>query len=114
MIQLDIFAARARRDDGVKRAHDHALEEFKREAFAAVRAYLERHETMHVDDLAPELPALPGDRRALGPVFLRAVREGLMEKTDLYRPSVASNMTPKVVWRSLVCVGSARSEGGRP
>jgi hypothetical protein len=102
MTQLGIFDARARRDSGIAAAESGALEEFKREAFAAVVAYLQTHPTLHVDDLAPHLPSLPGDRRALGPVFLRAQRAGLMEKTDHYRPSVASNMTAKVIWRSLV------------
>jgi hypothetical protein len=105
MIQLTLESARARRDDGIARAEAGALESFKAEAYSALRAYLETHATMHVDDLAPHLPSLPGDRRALGPVFLRAVRAGLMEGTSEFKPSVASNGSVKRVWRSLVYRG---------
>jgi hypothetical protein len=100
--QLGIFEAHQRRDEGIARAEAGALESFKTEAYAALRAYLETHATMHVDDLAPHLPALPGDRRALGPVFLRAVRAGIMEGTSEFKPSAASNGSVKRVWRSLI------------
>lgn len=111
MTQLSIFEARQARDSALARVESHASRDWLDEAFAALRGYLETHATMHVDDLAPYLPAASGDRRALGAVFVRAAREGLMEKTENYRPSVASNLSPKVVWRSLVWSAAAPGEG---
>jgi hypothetical protein len=92
----------ARRASGIARSEAGALESWKAEAFAVVAEYLRAHPLMHVDDLAPLLPSLPGDRRALGPIFLRAVREGLMTGTEEFRPSRSSNGSVKRVWKSLV------------
>jgi hypothetical protein len=102
MNQPELDFARTRRDDGIARSEAGALESWKAEAFAALVAYLRTHPTLHVDDLAPLLPSLPGDRRALGPIFLRAVREGLMTGTDVWLPSKASNGSRKRQWKSLI------------
>ena len=109
---LCLGAAHTARDEGMLRAELGSDEEWREQAFAALTRYLRENETMHVDDLAPHLPAGSGDRRALGPVFVRAARAGLMSKTTTYRPSVASNLSPKPVWRSNICdecAGAARA-----
>jgi hypothetical protein len=43
-------------------------------------------------------------------VFLRAIREGLMVSTDVFRPSVASNGGAKRVWASTICERPAKGE----
>jgi hypothetical protein len=40
--------------------------------------------------------------RALGAVFIRAKRAGLIEKTDRTRPSVRSHLSGKPVWQSRI------------
>lgn len=40
--------------------------------------------------------------RALGAVFLRAKREGVIVKTDRVRPSVRSHLSGKPVWESRI------------
>jgi hypothetical protein len=72
-------------------------------AFDELRDLLAKHRTFHVDDfwLATKLHP-PTNRKALGPVMMKAARLGLMEKTGEFRPSVSSHLSVKVVWRSLV------------
>lgn len=95
-------ASRAQRDDGMARAEEHASDAWKAAAWEFLRGYLETHQTMFVDDLwAAGLPHTREDR-ALGPLFHKASRRGLMEKSGHYRPSVRSNLTEKPVWTSLV------------
>ncbi len=95
-------AARARRDDGIARAEAGALRSWSDEAYAALERYLRTHETMHCDEFARVLPSVPANLKAIGPLFLKAARAGLMSKSETYRPSVHSNMAPKVVWLSRV------------
>lgn len=77
------------------------------EASAFVRSYLETHEELFCDDLWAAGLSEPPNAKALGPVILRAAREGLMEKSGNYRPSVSSHGIPKPVWRSLIFRGEA-------
>jgi hypothetical protein len=101
--ELD-FSARARRDDGLRRVEDNAGAWID-EAFAFVAAYLRAHETLFCDDLWSAGLRRPSNPKALGAVMVRAARAGLMVREG-YRPSVASNLAPKPVWRSLVCGGT--------
>jgi hypothetical protein len=108
MIQLSL-SARVRREDGIRRADDHADEDWKEAAFRALSSYLRTHPTLFCDDLWEHIER-PRESRALGPVILRAARERLMVRSGEYRKSVASNLSEKPVWRSLVYVGSPKGE----
>jgi hypothetical protein len=105
--QLTLDEAAARRADGMQRADAHASVDWKDEAFSALRAYLESHETFFCDDLWTTGLSRPAESRALGPVIARAAREGLMARSGEHRASVASHLSPKPVWRSLVYGGAA-------
>lgn len=71
-------------------------------AWAALVTYLETHRTMFVDDLWDTGLPEPRESRALGPLILRAARDGLMAKSGEFRKSVRSHLTEKPVWRSLI------------
>lgn len=92
-------AVRAR-DEGMRRAEDHADKEWKVLAWDTLVAYFDTHDEFFCDDfwLETRLP-WPREARAIGPLILRAARAGLIEKTGASRPSVRSNLTPKPVWR---------------
>ncbi len=104
--QLTFDEALARRDAGIAAADEHADPDWKRLALDTLHAYLLAHPTMFVDDIwtDTDLPR-PRESRALGPVILTAKRNGWMARTNVYRPSVASNLSPKPVWRSMIYEG---------
>jgi hypothetical protein len=100
MTQLGLLEAKVRRDDGLRRVEDNAGAWID-EAFSFVAAYLRENETLFCDDLWAAGLRRPSNPKALGAVMVRAARAGLMVKGG-YRPSVASNLSPKPWWRSLV------------
>lgn len=67
-----------------------------------IERYLRGHATMFVDDLWEAGLPRPTEARALGPVMRRAVANGWMAKTKEARPSVASHLSLKPVWMSLI------------
>ncbi len=114
-------------DRGIARGHiEHALQNFDRASISTIHAFcqdlladlaFECGVPFDVDVLADERDLMlesvddfwrearldsPPEARALGPVILRAARLRLMEKTGEFRQSVASNLSPKPVWRSLI------------
>lgn len=94
--------AAQRRDEGMTRAERNADEAWKSLAWEWINRYLRSHATLFCDDLwASGLPR-PRNARALGPIISRAVRENLMVESGNFRRSVASNLSPKPVWRSLI------------
>ena len=106
----DIGEARRRREDGMRHAGEHADRDLLEQWYAAFLAFCARHATVFCDDFldhALEVEQLPKFRepRALGPIFQRAMRDELIEKTGSYRPSKRSNLSPKPVWRSLTYGG---------
>jgi hypothetical protein len=99
--------AQAQRELGIARAALGADPEWMEEAWAFLVEYLSTHAELFVDDLwSAGLPHTTEDR-ALGSLFLRASRQGLMRKTGSYRPSKRSNMTDKPVWESLMQIREA-------
>jgi hypothetical protein len=100
-------AAAARRDAGVAQAEAGAGDDWLDQAFEFLRAYAEEHEEVFVDDLWEAGLTPPANRRALGPVLMRAARAGVIEKTGQYRPSTSSNLSVKPVWRSRVYCGGS-------
>lgn len=106
MEQPTLEEALRERDDGIARAD--ADETWSVRALILLERYLQGHGEMFVDDLweAYEHAGLeaPREGRALGAVFQRAVRLGLMVKSGRSRASVRSHMSDKPIWRSLVLV----------
>src|SRR5690554_6727734 len=94
-------AAAVRRHDGLVAVEANADDEWKAKALRAIERHLRDHAEFFVDDLWAAGLERPAESRALGPVILKAAREGWMRKTGGYRPSVASNGSPKPVWKSL-------------
>lgn len=100
--QLSFESAALARDAALVQVDEHADDQWKADAWNFLVDYLESHQTMFVDDLwEAGLPSTREDR-ALGPLFVKAARMGLMVKTAEYRPSVRSHLTGKPVWRSLI------------
>jgi hypothetical protein len=95
--------ARAGRDEALQRVDDHADPDWKDVALEAVYATARARPEFISDDvwLVGELPRTREDR-ALGPVFLRAVRNGWIVKTDRVRPSVRSHLSGKPIWVSRI------------
>lgn len=96
-------ASRGARDAALQQVEENADPEWIERASEALRLFLTHHKTMFVDDFWEwtELDR-PRESRALGPVFVRAARIGLMEKSGGYRNSIASRMGPKPIWRSKI------------
>lgn len=101
--QADELEAVRRRDQALTQVADAADPNWMAAAWDAVVEYLRTHETLFVDDFWAETRLQrPKESRALGPVILRAAREGIMKKSGQFRKSSASNMTEKPVWTSLI------------
>lgn len=100
---IDELDAARRRDEALVRVADAADPSWNTAAWDALVDYLRTHETFFVDDFWQETALVrPRESRALGPVVLRAARQGLMKKSGEFRKSAASNMTEKPIWNSLI------------
>jgi hypothetical protein len=94
------------RDDGIRRADEHADRDWKRAAYEAVSNLALFREHFTTDDVHELLgdAVSTHEKRAMGAIMRRAARDGLIEATDRYvasdRPEAHRN--PKRVWRSLV------------
>lgn len=106
MNQLSLTFVKARRDDGLKRAGDHAGDGWKRRARSYLLEYLTTRRrgddflTEHLRDFAHNRGLeFPPDGRAWGAVLQAAARDGLIEKIG-YAPAKSSNLSPKVLWRA--------------
>ncbi len=97
--------AELQRDLALDSTEDHAPIGWADEAYRFLEAFLREHQTMHVDELWDAGLPEPPEMRALGPLFLRAARAGIMLRTEEFRPSVRSHLSPKVVWRSCIYQG---------
>jgi hypothetical protein len=115
-LAIDFAAAAQRRDTGIKRAADHADRDLPGWGEAALD-YLRKYATEHASFLAEEvrwagegsgsIPP-PPDGRAWGAVMQCARRAGVIRK-DGYREAKDSNLSVKVLWRSLVIASTAQA-----
>lgn len=81
---------RQARDEAIARADDHADPEWKDRAYEAVCKVARMRLTFTADDVWDELvdaPVSTHEPSALGPVFLRASKAGLIVKTGEFRLS---------------------------
>jgi hypothetical protein len=90
----------------VAQVESHADPEWLQYAYTFTSQYLATHEFMFVDDLWDAGLTPTREDRALGAVFQRLARRGIMTKSGTYRPSKRSHMTEKPVWRSLIWASS--------
>lgn len=102
MDQLAIDFVRARRDDGIQRAGDHAGDGWKRRARGYLLEYLATHSGAFLAEDVREFAEergldLPPDGRAWGAVVQGAARDGCIRKIG-YAPARSSNLSPKVQW----------------
>ena len=106
--QLDLLTTRAQAREAIQRVEEHADPDWKTDAYEAIRRTCERMPEFISDDVWT-VGGLTGTRedRALGPVFLRAKRDGLCVKTDRVRPSVRSHAAGKPIWVSRIYRGGA-------
>lgn len=103
--QLTIDFARARRDDGITRAIDHAeaaRQGWKKRAHGYLLEFLTTRrlgDTFLAEDVRQFAAGLdaPPDGRAWGWVFQDASRRGFIVKAG-YAPAKSSNLSPKVLW----------------
>lgn len=103
--QLSIDFARARRDDGIERAIEHAGKRWARLARGFLLEYLSANRVQFLAETVREFAEgrgmdLPPDGRAWGSVIRSAAREKLIRKVG-YAPAKSSNMSPKVLWEPL-------------
>jgi uracil-DNA glycosylase len=102
-VQADELSAARRRDQALTAVADAADPNWMAAAWDALTEYVRTHETLFVDEFWAETGLQrPKESRALGPVVLRAAREGLIRKSGEFKKSAASNMTEKPVWKSMV------------
>jgi hypothetical protein len=100
--QMTLEDALAARDEAIQRVDEHADPDWKDHAYdLVVRTAGELYEFTQ-DDVWDRGLQPTRENRALGPVFLRAARAGVCEKTDRVRPSARSHGSGKPVWRSLI------------
>jgi hypothetical protein len=101
--------ARAARDEGMARVEEHAEPGWNDTMYALVEEIVRRQVTFTSDDVF-DLAELRGvahgthDRRAFGPVMMRAARDGLCRKANVAaQPSRRASLhaSPRAVWVSL-------------
>lgn len=96
--------ARKAAEEAIRQANDNALESWKRDAYAAIEWCVRRFGTFTTDEVWERLDALKlangANPVAMGPVILRAEREGLIEKTGEVRSTHIKRRHRRLtVWR---------------
>lgn len=102
--------ARAARDAALEQVEANADESWKEAAYGAVIATASELQQFTADDVYDRMPAgvSTHEPRALGPVMLRALKEGAIVKADTAaRPSRRRSLhaSPRTVWNSLIVGG---------
>jgi hypothetical protein len=106
---FDAGASQEARDDAMRRAEENADREWKERAWGYLARFAACCETFKAEDLWKAGLDKPREPRAIGPLFMRAAREGLIEYAGTERSvSKARHAGSASVWRSLVCVNTPR------
>ena len=100
--QLDFTTAASAKATGIAQSEETSGADWAEYADAFIEEYLTDHPYLFVDDLWDAGLEAPASPRGLGARMQAAARRGSMFKTEEYRPSVRSNLSPKPVWKSLV------------
>jgi len=99
--------ARIKRDIGIKRGERTARRvdaDWMDRALERVRQFALIHDEPFLAENVRDDSAHDG--RAWGAIFCKAARKGWIEKVG-YAPSASSNLSPKVLWKSLIFTGEA-------
>jgi hypothetical protein len=105
---LDYIEAAKARDEAIHRVDEHAAPDWKVAAYEAVVQTATELQQFTADDVFDRLntEATTHDRRALGPVVIRAARARLIEKANV-APRLSSRRSrhcaPMTVWNSRIC-----------
>jgi hypothetical protein len=94
--------ARADRDAAMQQVAEHAPVEWKDRAWSWLLGYLRAHAEFFPDDVWAAGCPVPPERRAFGPLVLKASRAGLIVRTGRTRPRTLGHATSGDVWRSTV------------
>lgn len=94
--------ASAKRDDGIDRAVQHAGQPWILYANDFLCTYLTNHREMFCDDVWAAGLIVPESPRAFGQVVKNAMAAGWMEPTGNARKSANSNLSLRMVYRSLI------------
>ena len=94
--------ATLRRDDGIDRAVQHTGWPWVVYANGFLHKYLSDHREMFCDDVWAAGLIRPESPRAFGQVVKNALAAGWMEPTGNVRKSANSNMSLRMVYRSLI------------
>lgn len=99
----DPEGAKAAKEEGMARVDRNADEVWKFYAYSAVEQCAEHMDTFTSDDVTDHIPdyVVTHENRALGPVMLKAARDGLIVKTGTVRNSTRRSLhsSPRTVWR---------------
>lgn len=90
MTHADLFSyaiARANRDRGMAQASSAQGPDWAAQAYAAIVRIAQRQATVHVDDVLREFPERPAHFNAWGSVWMRAIKAGIIERTQETRVS---------------------------
>ena len=105
--QTDLFSPQIKKEEAMDRVDKNANQDFRRVAFKSLINHARHKEFITANDVWDGLDLLgieTHDNRALGPIFLKAAREGWIEKTNqTMQSSRSSRHAGDVrVWRSLL------------
>lgn len=105
---FDPPAAAAAKSEAIEKVELNAAEQWKVDAFAAVKHLAETRSEFTADDVWERLLLVYPDSTthqpsALGPIFLRAARQNLIRNTHMVVPTkIARRHRDITVWKSLV------------
>lgn len=104
---FDFEAGKAAKAEGMARVEQAAEPEWKLAAYEAVLSVALEKQYLTSDDVVARMPVgvATHEWRALGPVMLKAARNGIIKKAPL--PPINSaraslHCSPRTVWRSLI------------
>ena len=106
--QLDLFEARKLRDEGINKAIDHADkkdDKWSEKAYKYFLYYLKSHCEFMAEDVriasAGIIPE-PPSKRAWGAIFVKAVKEGLIERKGFRNvKNPKAHLTPATLWEKI-------------
>lgn len=104
-IEMDFDKMKAARDAGIAQSYGASPQPWKDLAYDILETLAQNQQEVVSDDVwNAGLPHPPNSGTALGGVFKRAAKAGLIVKTDRVRitAQVKSHGSPMTVWRSLV------------
>lgn len=108
--QLSIEFSRASRDAAMRAVASGAEKKtpgWGDVAFSFLSAYASRHELFSAEDATTAAKARgivsPTDARAWGPVYMRAARERLIERSTVTYQRQFGHSSLGLKWRSLIC-----------